>query len=85
MRPWVVDKSYSFRLLKGTRMSDPVKKIVDLLFLNSLDSPRCPSCGIPFTLGETLVQATGGSFEGCRWVHEKDARLDRKTGCYVER
>ncbi|MEW5736809.1 MAG: hypothetical protein AB1921_18335 [Thermodesulfobacteriota bacterium] len=62
----------------------PVKRIVDLLFLNSLDSPRCPSCRLPFTLGETVVLATG-SFEGCRYVHEADARFDRGAGGYVER
>ncbi len=65
-------------------MSGPTKVIVDLSFMNSPDTGKCPACKRPFSLGETAVLAIGG-WEGQRFIHENEATFDPDIRCYKQK
>lgn len=60
------------------------KILVDLERLNSLNADGCLACGRKFTLGEEIVLARG-SWEGFKYIHEKEAVFDKTTKSHVER
>ncbi|NVM57947.1 MAG: hypothetical protein HWN51_07505 [Desulfobacterales bacterium] len=61
-----------------------LKILIDLEKLNTLNAEGCLACGKKFSLGEEVVLARG-KWEGFKYIHENEARLDKKTNTHYER
>ena len=60
------------------------KILIDLEMLNRLNAEGCIACGRKFNLGDEVVLARG-KWQGFKYIHEKDAILDKKTNDHYER
>ncbi len=45
---------------------------------------KCPACGRPFEMGDSVVLACGGWGDELRYVHEREATFDQARSAYVE-
>ena len=57
---------------------------IDLEKLNQLNAEGCLACGKKFTLGDEVVLARG-KWHSYKYIHEREAILEKKTNTYYER
>lgn len=60
--------------------------IMDLELLNLNNASGCAACNGTFSLGDSVVLASGGWADGCsKIIHEHEAVFDKQTDTFFER